>query len=77
MEPEKKTYLQDAGFKAGARVKLKITKPPCCGVEPKVHGVILGRAQDGIKWTVQIEGESQTKNVRPEDLSLVERLGCD
>ena len=71
MGSEKKTCFEDAGLKTGARVKLKITKPPCCGVEPRAYGVILGRAQDGTKWTVQIEGESQTKDIRSEDLSLV------
>ena len=72
MGPEKKNYLTYAGFKAGSRVKLKVTKPPCCGVEPKVDGVILGRGKDGIKWMVQIEGEDKPKDIRSEDLFLVD-----
>ena len=76
MEP-KKTYIEDAGLRAGVRVKLKITKPPCCGVEPKVYGVILGRAKDGKKWTVQINGEGQLKDIRSEDLFLIDKLVYD
>ena len=72
MGQEKKTYITDAGFKAGARVELKVTKPSCCSFEPKVEGVILGRAKDGVKWTVQIEGEDEPKDVRFEDLLLVD-----
>jgi hypothetical protein len=72
VEQEKKTYITDAGFRAGARVKLKVTKPPCCGVEPKVDGVILGRAKDDTKWTVQIEGDDEPKDIRFEDLFLVD-----
>ncbi len=72
MGPEKKNYITDPGFKVGSRVKLKVTKPPCCGVEPKVDGIILGRAKDGIKWKVQIEVEGKPKDIRAEDLFLVD-----
>ncbi len=72
MGPEKKSYLTNAGFKVGSRVKLKVTKPACCGIQPKVNGIILSRAKDGIKWTVQIEGECQPKDIRFEDLFLLE-----
>jgi hypothetical protein len=72
MGSEKKSNISGAGFKVGSRVKLKVTKPPCCGIEPKVDGVILNRAKDGIKWTVQIESEDKPKDIRSEDLFLLD-----
>ena len=72
MGQEKKTYITDAGFKSGARVELKVTKPLCCGFEAKTEGVILGRARDGVKWTVQIEGTSEPMDIRFEDLILID-----
>lgn len=72
MESERKNYVTGAGFKVGARVKLKMSPPPCCGYEVRVHGVIVGKGKDGIKWSVHIDGETKLIDVRSEDLLLLE-----
>jgi len=71
MELKRRTYITGAGLNVGVRVKLKVTKPPCCGFEPKVYGIIVGKGRDGIKWRVQFEGESEPMDVRAEDLLLL------
>ena len=65
-----------SGFRVGARVRLKVTNPPCCGFgDPRKYGVILGRGKDRVKWSVQLEGEGKPIDIREEDLMLVEEPG--
>jgi hypothetical protein len=59
-------------FGVGARVKLKVSNPPCCGFgDPGKYGEITGRGKDGVKWRVRFEGEAAPIDVREEDLTLV------
>jgi hypothetical protein len=61
------------GFKAGARVRLKVSNPPCCGFgDPRKYGEIIAKGRDGVKWQVQLEGEGKPIDIREEDLTVVQ-----
>lgn len=63
----------EAQFQVGARVRLKVSNPPCCGFgDPRKYGEIVGKGKDGAKWCVRFEGEGTPIDVREEDLSIVE-----
>jgi len=63
-------------FRVGARVRLKVSNPPCCGFgDPGKYGEIAGRGKDGVKWRVRFEGEAGSIDVREEDLTIVVEPG--
>ena len=63
----------ESGFKVGSRVRLKVSNPPCCGVvDPRKYGEIVNKVSDGAKWSVHLEGEDKPRNIREQDLELLD-----
>ena len=63
----------ESGFKVGARVRLKVSNPPCCGVnDPRKYGEIVGKGRDGVKWSVQLESEDKPRDIREQDLEILD-----
>lgn len=64
----------EAQFQVGARVRLKVSNPPCCGFgDPRKYGEIVARGKDGGKWCVQFDGEGTPIDIREADLTIVEK----
>ena len=62
----------ESEFRVGARVRLQVSGPPCCGVDFRKYGEIRGRGKDGVKWSVQFEDRDKPIDVREQDLEVLE-----